>query len=66
MNQKSSFLDRKVETRMGSLGEMQRYCLDLDRDTKGNKESFYRYVSNERKTVENMISLWKEMRDQVT
>lgn len=51
---------------MGSLGEMQRYCLDLDRDTKGNKESFYRYVSNERKTVENMIPLWKEMRDQVT
>ncbi|GAB0180660.1 mitochondrial enolase superfamily member 1 [Grus japonensis] len=32
----------------------------LPRNIKGNKKSFYRYVSDKRKTRENVGSLWKE------
>ncbi|GAB0203429.1 hypothetical protein GRJ2_002808500 [Grus japonensis] len=35
-------------------------------DLKGNKKSFYRYISDKRKTKENVGSLWKEMGDLVT
>jgi len=34
--------------------------LNLARDVKDNKKSFYRYVSNKRKTMENVGPLWKE------
>ncbi|GAB0180427.1 hypothetical protein GRJ2_000508000 [Grus japonensis] len=34
--------------------------LNLDRDIKGNKKSFYRYVSDKRKTRENVDPLWNE------
>ncbi|GAB0185981.1 mitochondrial enolase superfamily member 1 [Grus japonensis] len=40
--------------------------LHLARDVKGNKKSFYGYVSDKRKTRENVGLLWKEMRDLVT
>jgi len=33
---------------------------------KGNKKSLYRYVSDKRKTRENVGLLWKEMGDLVT
>ncbi|GAB0188244.1 mitochondrial enolase superfamily member 1 [Grus japonensis] len=39
---------------------------NLARDVKGNKKSFYRYISDERKTRENVGPLWKEMGDLVT
>jgi len=68
-----------VEARTGSLGGIQRNCpssqvrkakaltkLYLARDIKGNNKSFYRYVSDKRKTRENVGPLWKEMRDLVT
>ncbi|GAB0183571.1 mitochondrial enolase superfamily member 1 [Grus japonensis] len=40
--------------------------LNLARDIKDNKKSFYRYVSDKRKTRENADPLWKEMGDLVT
>ena len=40
--------------------------LNLSRDVKGNKKSFYRYVSDKRKTRENVGPLWKETGDLVT
>jgi len=40
--------------------------LNLARDVKGNKKSFYSYVSDERKAGKNMGPLWKEMGDLVT
>ncbi|GAB0179938.1 mitochondrial enolase superfamily member 1 [Grus japonensis] len=40
--------------------------LNLARDVKGNKKSFYRYVSDKRKTSEYVGPLWKETRDLVT
>ena len=33
---------------------------------KGNKKSFYRYISDKRKASENMGPLWKETGDLVT
>jgi len=33
--------------------------LNLARDIKRNKKSFYRYTSDKRKTRENVESLWK-------
>ncbi|KAK4823706.1 hypothetical protein QYF61_005772 [Mycteria americana] len=40
--------------------------LNLARDVKGNKKSFYRYVGDKRKTRENVGPLWKETGDLVT
>ncbi|GAB0175629.1 hypothetical protein GRJ2_000028100 [Grus japonensis] len=40
--------------------------LNLARDIKGNKKSFYRYISDKRKTRENVGPLMKEMGDLVT
>ncbi|GAB0202862.1 hypothetical protein GRJ2_002751800 [Grus japonensis] len=40
--------------------------LNLARDIKGNKKSFYRHVSDKRKTRENVGPLWKETGDLVT
>jgi len=40
--------------------------LNLAKDVKGNKKSFYRYVSDKRKTRENVSPLWKEAGDLVT
>jgi len=40
--------------------------LNMARDIKGNKKSFYRYVSHKRKTRENEGPLWKETGDLVT
>ncbi|GAB0176697.1 mitochondrial enolase superfamily member 1 [Grus japonensis] len=40
--------------------------LNLARDVKGNKKSFYRYVRDNRKTRENIDPLWKKKRDVVT
>lgn len=40
--------------------------LNLDRDVKGNKKSFYRYVLDKRKTRENVSPLWNEERNLVT
>ncbi|GAB0177945.1 mitochondrial enolase superfamily member 1 [Grus japonensis] len=40
--------------------------LNLARDIKGNKKSFYRYVSDKRKMMENVGLLWKETGDLVT
>ncbi|KAM9590815.1 uncharacterized protein ACIBXB_005869 [Morphnus guianensis] len=40
--------------------------LNLSRDVKGNKKSFYRYVGDKRKTRENVGPLWKDMGDLVT
>ena len=40
--------------------------LNLARDIKGNKKSFYRYVGDKRKTRENVGPLCKEMGDLVT
>ena len=40
--------------------------LNLARDVKGNKKSFYRYISDKRKTRENVGPLQKEMVDLVT
>jgi len=34
--------------------------LNLDRDTKENKNKFYRYMSNKRKAREDVGPLWKE------
>ncbi|GAB0176214.1 hypothetical protein GRJ2_000086600 [Grus japonensis] len=39
---------------------------NLARDVKGNKKSFYRYISDKRKTRENVGPLWKETGDLVT
>lgn len=47
--------------RLGKLIE-----LNLPRDMEGNKQSFYRYLSNKRKTRENVNPLWKKMRDMGT
>ncbi|KAK4821805.1 hypothetical protein QYF61_003834 [Mycteria americana] len=41
-------------------------ALNLARDVKGNKESFYRYVSDKRKPRENVGPLWKKMSVRVT
>ena len=38
----------------------------LAREVKGIKQSFYRYVSDKRKTKENVDPLWKEIGDPVT
>ncbi|GAB0188257.1 mitochondrial enolase superfamily member 1 [Grus japonensis] len=40
--------------------------LNLARDVKDNKKSFYRYVSDKRTTRENVGPLWKEMGDLVS
>ncbi|GAB0204977.1 mitochondrial enolase superfamily member 1 [Grus japonensis] len=40
--------------------------LNLARDVKGNKKSFYRYVSDKRKMRENVGPLWNETGDLVT
>ena len=40
--------------------------LNLARDVKGNKKSFYRYVGDKRKTRENVGPLWKETGDLVS
>jgi len=40
--------------------------LNLDRYIKGNKKSFYRYISDKRQSKENMGRLWKRMGDLVT
>jgi len=40
--------------------------LNLSRDVKGTKKSFYRYVSDKRKTRENVVPLWKETGDLIT
>ncbi|GAB0187326.1 hypothetical protein GRJ2_001197900 [Grus japonensis] len=40
--------------------------LNLARDTKGNKKSFYRYINDKRKTRENVGPLWKETGNLVT
>ncbi|GAB0187869.1 mitochondrial enolase superfamily member 1 [Grus japonensis] len=40
--------------------------LNLARDVKGNKKSLYRYISNKRKTRENMGLLWNETGNLVT
>ncbi|GAB0204905.1 mitochondrial enolase superfamily member 1 [Grus japonensis] len=40
--------------------------INLARDIKGNKKSFYRYVSNKRKTRENVGPLQNETEDLVT
>ena len=40
--------------------------LNLARDVKGNKKSFYGYVGDKRKTRENVDPLWKETGDLVT
>ena len=40
--------------------------LNLARDIKGNKKSFYRYISDKRRTRENVGPLWNEMGDLVT
>ncbi|KAK4826209.1 hypothetical protein QYF61_006153 [Mycteria americana] len=40
--------------------------LNLARDSKGNKESFYRYIGGKRKTRENVVPLQKETGDLVT
>ena len=40
--------------------------LNLARDVKGNKKSFYRYISDKRKASENMGPLWKETGDLLT
>jgi len=40
--------------------------LNLARDVKANKKSFYRYVSDKRKARENAGPLQKEVGDQVT
>ena len=40
--------------------------LSLSRDVKGNKKSFYRYLSDKRKTRKNVGPLWKEKGDLVT
>ncbi|GAB0203162.1 stAR-related lipid transfer protein 4 [Grus japonensis] len=39
---------------------------DLDRDVKDNKNSFYRYISDKRKTKENVGPHWNEMGDLFT
>ncbi|KFV05198.1 hypothetical protein N340_02153, partial [Tauraco erythrolophus] len=40
--------------------------LNLARDIEGNKKNFYRYVSDKRRSRENVGPLWKEMGDLVT
>ncbi|KFV97213.1 hypothetical protein N327_03267, partial [Fulmarus glacialis] len=40
--------------------------LNLARDIKGNKKSFYRYMADKRKTRENVGPLWNKMGDLVT
>ncbi|GAB0188489.1 mitochondrial enolase superfamily member 1 [Grus japonensis] len=40
--------------------------LNLARDVKGKKKSFYRYVSDKRKTREYVGPLWKETGDLIT
>ncbi|GAB0206451.1 mitochondrial enolase superfamily member 1 [Grus japonensis] len=40
--------------------------LNLARDVKGNKKSFYRHISDKRKTRENVSPLQKKMGDLVT
>ncbi|GAB0191906.1 mitochondrial enolase superfamily member 1 [Grus japonensis] len=40
--------------------------LNLARDIKGNKKSFYRYVSDKRKTRENVGPLWNDTGDLAT
>ncbi|GAB0182661.1 hypothetical protein GRJ2_000731400 [Grus japonensis] len=72
---------QRVEARAGSLGGIQKIVqatrdpdrkakalteLNLAKDIKGNKKSFYRYVSDKRKTRENVGPLQKEMGDLVT
>ncbi|GAB0178660.1 hypothetical protein GRJ2_000331300 [Grus japonensis] len=71
---------QRVEGRAGSLGEIQTVQaareqvrkakalieLNLARDVKGNKKSFYRYVSEKRRTRENVGPLQNETGDLVT
>ncbi|GAB0181491.1 hypothetical protein GRJ2_000614400 [Grus japonensis] len=40
--------------------------ISLARDVKDNKKNFYRYISDKRKTRENVGPLWNEMGDLVT
>ncbi|GAB0207235.1 mitochondrial enolase superfamily member 1 [Grus japonensis] len=40
--------------------------ISLARDVKDNKKSFYRYVSDKRRTRENVVPLWNETGDLVT
>ncbi|PKU41566.1 hypothetical protein llap_8141 [Limosa lapponica baueri] len=40
--------------------------LNLTRDIKGNMKSFYKCVSDKRKTRENVGPIWKEMGDLIT
>jgi len=40
--------------------------INLARDIKGNKKSFYRYIGDKRKAKDNVGSLWKETGDLVT
>jgi len=40
--------------------------LNLAKDVKGNKQAFYRYVSDRRQTRESVGPLWKEAGDLVT
>jgi len=40
--------------------------LNLARDVKGNKKSFYRYICDKRKARKNVCTLWKETGDLVT
>lgn len=51
-------LSEKTGIRLGKLME-----LNLARDFKGNKKSFYRYLSDKRKATENVSPFWKEMGD---
>ena len=72
---------QRVEARTGGLGGIQRNCpstsdqvgkakglteLNLARDVKGNKKSFYRYIGDKRKTRKNVDPLRKETGDLVT
>jgi len=71
---------KRMEARTGSLGGIQRNRpigreqvmkakalteLNLTRDVKWNKKAFYRYVSDRRKTRENVGPLQKEAGDLV-
>ncbi|KAM9653655.1 uncharacterized protein ACIBXB_010484 [Morphnus guianensis] len=60
-------IKRNCQSSQGSLRKAKAVIeLNLARDVKDNKKSYYRYVSGKRKTRENMGPLWKEMGDLVT
>ncbi|GAB0189884.1 mitochondrial enolase superfamily member 1 [Grus japonensis] len=54
---------RSDQRRTAGLDNLE---LNLARDIKSNKKSFCRYVSDKRKTRENVGPLWKETGDLVT